>query len=147
MLINNNQDSLSQVLSKRYQENQIYLNKTTEPLEETSKAPYSHHKIEDSFSPSQDYKKIKQAKAYIKDALKDTPSFLALADKLQKEDLISQQEKIAADFLAKKSPSLSFEDFEAISKTQNINLEMQQTIRNLVQKLQMINYLNGNILA
>lgn len=147
MLINNNQDSLSQVLSKRYQENQIYLNKTTEAPEETSKILYPHHKIEDSFSPSQDYEKIKQARAYIKGALKDTPSFLALADRLQKENLITQQEKIAADFLAKKSPSLDFKDFEAISKTQNINLEMQQTIRNLVQKLQMINFLNGNILA
>lgn len=148
MLIDKNQNSLSQILSKRYHDQQIQTDNKIPHLEDTiSTHLLSHHKIQDTFSPSQDYKKIKEAEKYIKDALKDTPSFLALADKLQKENIISKQEKIAADFLAAKSPSLDFESFEATSRTQGINLEMQQAIRNLIQKLQMINYLSGNILA
>ena len=51
------------------------------------------------------------------------------------------------DFLAKKSEKMDFESFDALSKNPAINFEMRQAISELTQKLQMINYLNGNLMA
>lgn len=150
MQIQNKESSLSNILAKRYQENEFQIKNISNSQEiekETTHINTSHKNIQDSFELSQDYKKIKQIKSYVKNSFKDIPSFLALADKLKREDLITQQEKIAMEFLSKKSPKLDFESFEATKKQEGINLEMQQTIQNLIQKLQMINYLNNNALA
>ncbi|WP_104697231.1 MULTISPECIES: hypothetical protein [unclassified Helicobacter] len=145
MQIQNQNHSLSNILSKRYQENIFQTKNASELQELESQSNYiklSNQNAQDYLDLSQDYKKIKQIRPYIKDALKDVPSFLALADKLKREALINQQEEVAMDFLAKKSPKLDFDSFEATRKQQGINPKMQQTIQSLMQKLQMITYLN-----
>lgn len=146
MQVASQDNSLSSILTQRYDNSLAPIEPTTNAEAQPS-TPHLDYKIQDAFSPSQDYQKVQKAKDYIKGALKDSPSFLALADRLKRDDIITPQEKITMDFLAKKSKKMDFESFDALSKNPAINFEMRQAISKLTQKLQMINYLNGNLMA
>ena len=146
MQVASRNNSLSNILTQRYDNSLAPIGPTTN-AETQSSIPHLDYKITDAFSPSQDYQKIQKARDYIKGALKDSPSFLALADRLKRDDIITPQEKITMDFLAKKSERIDFESFDALSKNSAINFEMRQAISELTQKLQMINYVNSKIMA
>lgn len=142
MQVQNQDFSLSHVLSKRYQ-NPIEKIDSKEDiaLDISANAP-----IKDELLLSNDYQKIKDAKQYIQGALKNKTTFLALADRLKSDAIINPQEKIAMEFLANKSSNIDFESFKKLEKHHSINFEMQQMLNRLIQKLQMINAINGGIM-
>ncbi|PAF42487.1 hypothetical protein [Helicobacter sp. 11S02596-1] len=103
--------------------------------------------IHDEFLPSQEYTRIQNIKDQVAGGFKNVDSFISMAQTLKNENVISNNDMIAVDFLAKESPKLSFDAFNRIIRNDNLSMEMKGLISQLVQKLQMIDYLSKGALV
>ncbi|MBR2495545.1 hypothetical protein [Helicobacter sp.] len=54
---------------------------------------------------------------------------------------------MAVDFLSAKAPHISFQDFNAMIKNDNLSREMRSLISQLIQKLHMVNYISGGLMS
>lgn len=110
------------------------------------KDPYdSLHKIQDTFTPSKELSAAMNAKAYVKNGLADVESFKSMAKQLQADGVLNRDDMMAVDFLSAKAPHISFQDFDAMIKNDNLSREMRSLISQLVQKLHMVNYISGGL--
>lgn len=112
------------------------------------KDPYdSLHKIQDTFTPSKELSAAMNAKAYVKNGLADVDSFKSMAKQLQADGVLNRDDMMAVDFLSAKAPHISFQDFDAMIKNDNLSREMRSLISQLVQKLHMVNYISGGLMS
>lgn len=112
------------------------------------KDPYdSLHKIQDTFTPSKELSAAMNAKAYVKNGLADVESFKSMAKQLQADGVLNRDDMMAVDFLSAKAPHISFQDFDAMIKNDNLSREMRSLISQLVQKLHMVNYISGGLMS
>lgn len=148
MDIQNNFSGLKDVFSSRYTQN----TSSVAPADDFTKTPsvaneIKKRDIEDKFTPSAEYSKILQTQDVVKGGLKDVDSFLSMAQTLKKENILNSDDMIAADFLAQKSPKLDFDEFNKMMRNDNLSMEMKGLISELVQKLEMIDYLSKGAMA
>lgn len=112
------------------------------------KDPYdSLHRIQDTFTPSKELSAAMNAKAYVKNGLADVDSFKSMAKQLQADGVLNRDDMMAVDFLSAKAPHISFQDFDAMIKNDNLSREMRSLISQLVQKLHMVNYISGGLMS
>ena len=112
------------------------------------KDPYdSLHRIQDTFTPSKELSAAMNAKAYVKNGLADVESFKSMAKQLQADGVLNRDDMMAVDFLSAKAPHISFQDFDAMIKNDNLSREMRSLISQLVQKLHMVNYISGGLMS
>ncbi|PAF48161.1 hypothetical protein BKH46_02315 [Helicobacter sp. 12S02634-8] len=122
----------------------------TLPSDDTSTHPslQALGNIQDVFSPSREYLQILEIKDKAKGGLKDTDTFMSMAQMLKDENIIDSDMMMAADFLASHSPKLSLDAFNQIAQTDRLSLEMRGLISELIQKLAVIDYASkGGIVA
>lgn len=121
-----------------------------EPNQATYEAPQgvqSISRLEDTLTLSDELSAAMRAKSYFKNALIDVDSFKAMAQQLHNDGVINRDEMIAVDFLSEKSPNISLKDFDTMIKNDNLSREMRGLIAQLVQKIHLMNYLSGGVLA
>lgn len=107
----------------------------------------SLHRIQDTFTPSKELSAAMNAKAYVKNGLADVDSFKSMAKQLQADGVLNRDDMMAVDFLSAKAPHISFQDFDAMIKNDNLSREMRSLISQLVQKLHMVNYISGGLMS
>lgn len=150
-----NKAQLANLFNERYSENKAItpngvvengivdkLSKTTLELPTDSNVK----PIEDTLSFSPEFSAALQAKSYVNGGLADVNSFMAMAQQLQRDGILNKDEQIAVEFLAKESPRLDLNEFNAMIRNDNLSREMKGLISQLVQKLQMVNYIAGGIM-
>ena len=104
--------------------------------------------INDSLSLSKEFDAALKAKDYVTNGMADVNAFKAMAQQLNINGILNKDDMLAVDFLAKKAPDISFQNFNAVLKNQNLSYEMHDLIAQLIHKLQMVNYLsNGTMLG
>lgn len=143
MDIQNNFSGLKDVFSSRYTQNVSSSSSIDDSIKSPSVADeIKKRDIQDSFTPSMEYSKILETKNVVKGGLKDVNSFISMAQTLKKENVLNSDDMMAVDFLAQKSPKLDFDEFNKIVRNDNLSMEMRGLISQLVQKLEMIDYLS-----
>lgn len=112
------------------------------------KDPYaSLHRIQDTFTPSKELSAAMNAKTYVKNGFADVDSFKSMAKQLQTDGVLNRDDMMAVDFLSAKAPHISFQDFDAMIKNDNLSREMRSLISQLIQKLHMVNYISGGLMS
>ncbi|WP_147277559.1 hypothetical protein [Helicobacter mustelae] len=97
----------------------------------------------DTFTPSMAYQKIQNLQPK-EEYFKDKNSFLHFTNRLESDNLIDGNEKIALHFLAQKSPHLDMQSFDSLSKHSQINQKMQKILESSIRKLAMIEYITSH---
>ncbi|PAF50404.1 hypothetical protein BKH43_04750 [Helicobacter sp. 13S00401-1] len=105
------------------------------------------HFPQDVFVKSQYTQKIEGLGNDIKGGLNDMTSFQALANRLQREDILNSHDMIAVKFLSMHSPTSKLEDFDRVLRNENLSVEMRSLIATLINKLHTINYLHSGLLV
>lgn len=103
-------------------------------------------RIQDVFTPSKELSAAMNAKSYVQDGFADVDKFKSMAKQLQSDGVLNHDDMMAVDFLSAKSPNISFKDFDAMIRNDNLSREMRTLIAQLVQKLHMVNYVSGGIM-
>jgi len=103
--------------------------------------------IEDTFTPSKELAAAMEAKAYINNGLVDAHSFRAMAQELEKLGVLNKDDMLGVDVLTYNSPDISFRHFSTVLENENLSREMRGLIARLVQKLYMLNYVNGGVMG
>ncbi|MDO7253615.1 hypothetical protein [Helicobacter cappadocius] len=147
MDIQNNFSGLRDIFQGRYSTNISSSAPVNESKHSSIADELQNRDIKDSFTPSLEYSKILDAKDIVKGGLKDVDSFISMTQTLKKENILNSDDMIAVDFLAKESPKLDFDAFNKIIKNDNLSMEMKGLITTLVQKIEMIDYLSGGVMA
>ncbi|PAF44353.1 hypothetical protein [Helicobacter sp. 11S02629-2] len=102
---------------------------------------------QDVFVKSKYTQKIEKLGNDIKGGLNDMTSFQALANRLQREDILNSGDMIAVKFLSSHSPTSKLEDFDKVLRNENLSVEMRSLIATLINKLHTINYLHSGLLV
>lgn len=103
--------------------------------------------IKDEFIPSKEYKHISELKSQVSDGFKDVDSFIAMAQNLKKENILDDNDMVALNYLSKQSSMISFDEFNKIMRNDELDMKMKGLINQLVQKLQMIDYINNGAMS
>lgn len=104
--------------------------------------------LSDVFVKSDYLKKVENARPYIEGGFSDVSNFVIMANTLKNENILNNQDLIAAKYVANQTSdsSLSFETFNKFLKNDNLSAEMKSLISQLINKLHNINYVHAGLL-
>lgn len=101
---------------------------------------------EDTFTKSDYVKNIESLDIDIKDGFEDAQSFLSMANHLKSKNILNTNDLMAANFLAKASPTMSFDAFNKVLENNRLSDEMRSLTSQLINKLHTINYIHSRLL-
>lgn len=101
---------------------------------------------QDTFVKSEFLQKIENLGDSIQGGFRDATSFITMANILQGENILNNQDVLAANYVAKVSDEISFDAFNKILKNESLSMEMRGLINQLVNKLYNINYIHTGLM-
>ncbi len=138
------------VLQKRYADS-VHNNHTVD-MDHGSRNKYmsslsiEHYLPQDVFVKSEYLQKIESLGDSIQGGFRDAESFVSMANILHGENILNNQDLIAANYLAKTSKDINFESFNKVLKNENLSMEMKGLISQLMNKLYNINYVHAGLM-
>ncbi len=101
---------------------------------------------QDVFVKSEYLQKIEGLGDSIHGGFRDAESFIAMSNILRGENILNNQDLIAANYLAKNSKEINFESFNKVLKNESLSMEMKGLITQLMNKLYNINYIHAGLM-
>ncbi|RDU64992.1 hypothetical protein CQA53_07055 [Helicobacter didelphidarum] len=101
---------------------------------------------QDIFVKSEYLQKIESLGDSLQGAFRDANTFMEMANALRGQDILNNQDLIAASYVARTSEDINFDSFNQILRNENLSMEMRGLINQLVNKLYNINYVHAGVL-
>lgn len=79
----------------------------------------------------------------MQDSFIDADSFKARARELEIGGILNKDELSMVDFLAARSPNISYAGFDELLSMQNMSNDVRELIHQLITKLKMVDYIAG----
>lgn len=101
---------------------------------------------QDTFVKSDYLQRIESLGDSIQGGFRDASTFMSMANMLHTENILNNEDLIAANYVAKTSDEINFDSFNKILRNDSLSMEMRGLIGQLLNKLYNINYIHAGLM-